>query len=613
MKKYIIVTFLLSILMTNCISQLEESAEPSSYCPKVNVSLKFQDSPVTKSEIEGMLSSDKLQNLNIFLYDANGMLFDKRYYDDIQNTIVEFELYNNAEYSLYAIGNVGIFPVSYKEEQLESYIYRIKAASDIVQTGSIPMAAHTKLKTGDTTSFSINMERIASVIDLRLNCPDGLDIKISEIAVKSMPDAMALFDDTPHKRNILPGDKLDIEECKKLQNGETISLYSLEYLESPNEILSNSVIENIEDIPENCPYIHIKGHITNSVGLTTADIDYRIALNYKIRRNKRYLLTIDLTSKGVFEDSYKINVTNAAFDFAITRLRVPVGQKKLLYCPISKYAPLEYSTFAHWIARVDTKGYVEGMAEGITVITARCPSLGIEQVCEVEVTPADSLEPNIEDFLIMAGQKYNMHFYAPLGGYIKFMVTDPLNPDVSDSLILDIVHDRGIINLENRMVKITYDPMTVGTEQDEFVTFVSKDEVMVDYELIMPDGQYAYSHNEIYSAFMNYNANKFSIKENERLDFELYLSNHYERLTRDDFASIEIYNKLYNRFDVSIPHEFRDIIRIESFDPETGKGTVVPISAKGNKKGINVRIDAFVTGSKKNSSATSIFFKVFPS
>lgn len=382
----IIAAFCAVLLSTGCVREFRSpDCVEAGNMSRLEILFDVGKSVQVRSAVGDGISSDgQISDINVMIYDSKGRLFRSLYSGSPSGLAVE--VYAGERYEMFALANAGIIEVPEDISGMEDFRYGIRSIAELSASGALPMCGRVSLSPSSPHErVLMTLKRMVSEISLNFSHEPGLEIEFTSIGCVNAPMDMAPYMDSSVPGLRGDGDYATGDDVQCFMSGEDVRLYMLEDTSSGNESPVASGNPGSTALPENLAYIELKGHIRNSAGLLSADVDYHLVLDWKIRRNRRYIIPFRATEDGIHEESYRIEVIDAELEVSRTRMELSVGGKDLLEVPVMEYSEVSFSSDRPEIASVDASGNISGLAAGTAVITVECPSLDASAYCVVEV------------------------------------------------------------------------------------------------------------------------------------------------------------------------------------------------------------------------------------
>lgn len=327
--------------------------------------------PDTRSAVGDNIADDSgIYDVNVAIYESSGMLVFAEYMAG--QTDLAAAVPYGGEYTVFALANVGEVEIPSDMELMEQWRYGVSSVSGLSASGGLPMCGKAvfSMRDGDVpVCLDIVMRRLAAEIVLSFRCKEGLEVALDSVSLGNVP-----LENNPFSESVLTvargdGDYATGYDIGNLMDGSCIRLYMLEDLSAGHDF----------------PYVNVKGKVVNSSGLVSADVGYRLYLDWEIRRNSRYVIPFAATSGGIYEDSDRVEVSDGILQISPVKVSLHAGDSVRLDVPASRFAGISYSSDDPAVAAVDPSGKVIGRSPGTTVIHASCHVPEAEGICEVEV------------------------------------------------------------------------------------------------------------------------------------------------------------------------------------------------------------------------------------
>lgn len=330
--------------------------------------------PDTRSAVGDNIADDGgIYDVNVAIYDGSGMLVFAEYMagqTDLTADVPYGEEYG--EYTVFALANVGELDIPSDIGLMEQWRYDMSSVSGLSASGGLPMCGKAVFGTGDVdvpVSLDIVLRRLAAEIVLSFRCKEGLEVALDSVSLGNVP-----LGNNPFSESRLPvtrggGDYSTGDDIGNLMDGSSIRLYMLEDLSAGQDF----------------PYVNVKGKVVNSSGLVSADVDYRLYLDWEIRRNSRYVIPFAATPEGIYEDSDRVEVGDGILQISPVKVSIHTGDSLRLDVPASRFTGISYYSDDPSVATVDPSGKVIGRSPGTALIHASCRVPEAAGVCEVEV------------------------------------------------------------------------------------------------------------------------------------------------------------------------------------------------------------------------------------
>lgn len=505
----------------------------------------------TRSLVGDALSDDgRIADANIFVYDDSGRLVHSGYIAGQAEADVEIP--DGGKYQIYALANAGKVTAPAGSGELADFRLRISDAGDLVSSGSLPMGGHAFLDmSSGQHGVSILLKRAVSEIVLSFSHAEDLRLALSSVVMENSPLDMAPFlgQSVPERRG--NGDFSTGNDISDLMNDGSLCLYMFEDMSSPNEKPAPDGGLQSGDLPEDCTAIRIKGRITNSSGLVTADVDYCLALDWKLRRNHRYEIPFVATASGIHEDSWRVDISDGELQISDHRLELPVSASVLLKVPAMEYSEVIFTSADPAVAAVDGNGNVCAVSPGETAVYAYCPAVNAYGMCEVEVYAPDEFTEYTAELSEYARAWGRIDFSTASEDNPVFLVCgkDTLKvgaPCTEDMIVLEAgAHEFYYVPGDSRSRSTVYvwNRKSLGTTAIEITQGRKSAEVILDNRQYPRYMLYTSEVNEIYLA-----------DSGLRTEFQLFLADgEWDYLDSGQFFAPE---PVSSRWDESVHDEF---------------------------------------------------------
>ena len=383
----IFAAFCAVLLCAGCVQELRNpDSEAVSGTSRVDIVLYAGGGAAqVKSAVgDGIVSDVPASDINIMVYDSNGRLFRSLYSKTASDLSVE--VFAGDAYEIFAFANAGRFTAPVEMSGLQDLRYEISSIAGLSASGALPMCGRVSIApSAPQEKILVTMKRMVSEIVLNFTPDPGLEVELVSVECVNVP-----MDMTPCREGSVPelrgdGDYATGDDMQCLMSGENVRLYMLEDASSDNDTPVPAGVPGSGELPGHLAYVDLKGHVRNSAGLVSADVDYRLVLDWKIIRNCRYTVNFTATEDGIHEDSYRVEVTDAELEMSRNRIALPVGGTDRIEVPVMEYTDVVFTSDSPDVVTVDASGNVSGLAEGTASVTVECPSLGTSAYCIVEV------------------------------------------------------------------------------------------------------------------------------------------------------------------------------------------------------------------------------------
>jgi len=276
----------------------------------------------TKTSFTG--SADIVGDVVVFLY-RRGQL-DAVVSSDNEDFVLS--LVEGDAYSAYALANVGGFEPPASESELSGLSVDID--------GSIPMCWHDELVPARGGVVEVDLDRL--VAELRFSVDPSLlpGLEITSVRLCQAASSVMPFVEQSSAESTGNGDFASPDDLAAINSGEAIVLYMPENCQGDllpwNHSPMAKLPDNLEH-PELCTYLEVGCRFADSSALD-GEVRYRLypglddCSNFDIIRNCRYQLTLCLTTGGLDELSWRVDV-DAEFRDGLADVAVARGLHQL--------------------------------------------------------------------------------------------------------------------------------------------------------------------------------------------------------------------------------------------------------------------------------------------
>lgn len=543
----IFAAFCAVLLCAGCVQELRNpDSEAVSGTSRVDIVLYAGGGAAqVKSAVgDGIVSDVPASDINIMVYDSNGRLFRSLYSKTASDLSVE--VFAGDAYEIFAFANAGRFTAPVEMSGLQDLRYEIRSIAGLSASGALPMCGRVSLApSAPHEKILVTMKRMVSEIVLNFTPDPGLEVELVSVECVNVP-----MDMTPCREGSVPelrgdGDYATGDDMQCLMSGENVRLYMLEDASSDNDTPVSAGVPGSGELPGHLAYVDLKGHVRNSAGLVSADVDYRLVLDWKIIRNCRYTVNFTATEDGIHEDSYRVEVTDAELEMSRNRIALPVGGTDRIEVPVMEYTDVVFTSDSPDVVTVDASGNVSGLAEGTASVTVECPSLGASAYCIVEVYEYEAFT----DYSLKTSE------YARAWGTLSLPTASADNPvyvtfcGETVAVGPDIEGGREYVHVSGGSHAIYYAPSAGRT-----TVYIWNGSALGQSELRAVQGREAVNivlDNRKYPRYMfqSYDRNSIELMENGRTGyFELYLSDDDNRyLTLGQFMIPDALGKVMDQ------------------------------------------------------------------
>lgn len=402
MKKMHICLLAASMIIQALNSCSKEMTDASSGPEKIEATIVF--SP----DIAGTKATDpdemKITDLNIFVFNAYGILETKAYLPDIDNGSLHWpvELLRNAGYSVYACANFGYSLDIDCDEDLAGLRYYLAYPDDY--SLGIPMCGRAENIMANETVIEVPLQRLMARIAIcvdRSQLDRDVEFNIRDVRIERCPRYITPFADNriADPFGFFPSGFIrkdyETDALNTVYNNgksEEIYLYMLENMQG--DLLPGNTDETLKVLPENtgvremCTYIEIRAeYLSGSYQSSPGEyLIYRLYPgdnpgNFDIRRNSEYRICITPVGSGLDGTEWRIDRTGIegtekTVELSYTELTLSyIGETasiKAYVTPSSETGDdiLVWESDAPGVASVSDDGTVTALAEGVCIV--RC-------------------------------------------------------------------------------------------------------------------------------------------------------------------------------------------------------------------------------------------------
>ena len=280
------------------------------------------------------LPDDRLvSDINLLVFNAEGLLEDRRYYTSRQFTVTDgtiglgATLLTGSPYDIFVAANVGYALPALSRDAVEAYRYYL-AYPDEYRRG-LPMSGRLDgFVSGGAAEVRIPLVRTMARIDLNLDrtrLDSDVTFQVTSVVIGNGPSSVMLFSDSKAEsatQVFASGFSLDGQQVQALNVDQspgvsgTVSLYLPENLQGD---LLTTDDENDKYFTEGpygqvCSYLEIRGSYHSDTWHTRAGepLVYRFYLgdgpgNFDVSRNTACRVTVHLEGNGLGEDGWRVD------------------------------------------------------------------------------------------------------------------------------------------------------------------------------------------------------------------------------------------------------------------------------------------------------------------
>ena len=406
--------------------------------------------------------------------------------------------------------------------------------------GFLPMSGNTTIDTEAGKSFTVFVKRLVAEINMNYTASEGLGIIPDSVKIINAPLEISPFaDNKPVSYG--EGDRGTESDIEIFADGGSIRMFMLENM---NYGAGAPVAPTVQDAgipgPDNLSYIEFYGRITNSTGIISGDIKYRILLDFDIERNKKYNINFSVTPEGIYEDSWRVTVSDAVFEMG-SDIYMVENSEMTYGIPAQEYTGVTYASGDESIVRY-AGGKLYSGKPGKTTLTAISENPDAYGMINVTVLSTEEDDVTVSDCEVLLGIECDIPFKADNGKRLTISGSAwSLDMDISED------NDGDVRVAENNLVRLEYDP--AGTDDKKITVLVKDLKLGVDetYKGIIETITGRKEEFDITATIPELNimcrTNQLTVNgRSEKL--YLYLSHDGKMLKRADFDS-DIYNRFY--------------------------------------------------------------------
>ena len=322
-----ILTFAVYIFSLNgCLSADDEGGRV-----EVNICFGKGEELMTKA---CMPDEDKISDINILIFDSNGML-ERRAYLPAGQHIYEVSLLTGMRYTIFACANFGYQIKTESMEELKKTEFHL-AYPDEYREG-IPMSAILKdVLVREDTVIDVELERLMACISLKMDrsrLSDNVNMNVTGIRIGNCPKKARPFvksQVTSEDECFTVGFSHDDIGCTPLNRfgldgiSDEISLYMLENMQG--KFMADAIPTNQEKVfrehdprKDICSYIELEMEYSNGdLASVEKPLIYRFYLgedsnSLDVQRNCHYHITVVPEDDGLKGDGWRVDKTGIRY------------------------------------------------------------------------------------------------------------------------------------------------------------------------------------------------------------------------------------------------------------------------------------------------------------
>ena len=532
--------------LTGCVKEIDRTEDGQTFYFKIEEDLREFDFMKTKGVLSDIFCIDEngIGNVAVYAYDlGSGMYHTSCYIENYTGTEpCKLELRRNSQYKIFAIVNMGKPDTAPADmTDMENYVHKIGTWKETVDRyGFLPMSGNTTIDTEAGKSFTVFVKRLVAEINMNYTASEGLGIRPDSVKIINAPLEISPFADN-RPVSYGEGDRGTESDIEIFADGGSIRMFMLENM---NYGTGAPVAPTVQDAgipgPDNLSYIEFYGRIINSTGIISGNIKYRILLDFDIERNKKYNINFSVTPEGIYEDSWRVTVSDAVFEMG-SDIYMVENSEMTYGIPAQEYTGVTYASGDESIVRY-AGGKLYSGKPGKTTLTATSENPDAYGMINVTVLSTEEDDVTVSDCEALLGMECDIPFKADNGKRLTISGSAwNLDMDISED------NDGDVRVAENNLVRLEYDP--VGTDDKKITVLVKDLKLGVDetYKGVIETITGRKEEFDITATIPELNimcrTNQLTVNgRSEKL--YLYLSHDGKMLKRADFDS-DIYNRFY--------------------------------------------------------------------
>lgn len=369
----------------------------------------------TRAQINDRIVGD----VNIYVADGTGKVVHQGHYTS--QVDMGFEVYDNMEYTVYAIANAGKKITARSLEEIMGLEYVIDDISSICTTqGGVLMSGHSEpqiLKgNGNITIF---LTRCVAKINLKADYSglyDDVKITVNKVQLRNAPAVMSIFEENriTSSANAINGEIVYRPSVVELSKG--VEFWQFENLQGT--LQPENTLQQEKQWPQGSRYAGICSYLELQASYSSprkvGEILYRFYLgkdmvgNYDVTRNTQMNITVNFTKDGaVDENTWRVD--NSEIQDLVTEIELnpshltftELGETKAIVATI--YPATAFNKDVEWqtsnalIAKVDAYGNVTSVGNGECKVTAcSTDGSGVSAECGIKVNYTETPPPPVK-------------------------------------------------------------------------------------------------------------------------------------------------------------------------------------------------------------------------
>lgn len=379
-----------AVLWQGC-SNTENTKEPEpqygekeSICLNVNFKLEGIETKTVNERL--------IENVNLYITDQLGALVHHGYYTGAVN--LGTEVYDNMEYTVYAVANAGKKMETGNAEGIEALTYSIQNISQIASPGGAVLMCGKSdpQKLDKKATITISLTRCIAKVVIQADYSglyDDVEIQVNKVQLRNVPSSTRIFapNSISNSSEAMNGEIVLQPSGSSLKQG--IAFYQFENLQGTLQPENTSQQE--KQWPQGsryegiCSYVEMQA--TYSSPRKYGNILYRFYLgkdmltNYDVERNTQLNITVNFQKDGaVDENTWRVDnsdiqdlVTGIELspqELAFTELGVSRAIAAEVHPSTAYNCALEWASTNSSVAEVDAYGNVTSAGNGSCRISA---------------------------------------------------------------------------------------------------------------------------------------------------------------------------------------------------------------------------------------------------
>ena len=388
------ITILFSLLLCIVSCSVHEAGDRGElfYGKRDSVSFSVSYALLPESTKAAEVNETLVEDVNLYLFNELGDLVYYLYSEG--SSKVETSVYENMNYSLYALANAHERIYARRVEELQALSYSIADYQEMVSAdGSVLMSGSLDaVRLSGRTEVTVNLTRCVAKIVLKCDFsglnPD-VEIITDEVSLRNLPLSVRPFAQSKaaEREDVSSSIIVEAPSAEAIQQG--IVFYQYENMQG---LLQEGNLDQTKKwwpdeslYSEICSYVEIKGHYSSSrkVGAIT----YRFYLgkdmvaDYSVERNRQYTVVLCFNGDGAVEEN-TWRVDNSEIVDLVTSVEISpeshkfteLGASLQLSATVQPLTAanktLQWSSSDEKVATVDQSGKVTAAGDGACTITA---------------------------------------------------------------------------------------------------------------------------------------------------------------------------------------------------------------------------------------------------